>query len=232
MIKQIFSRLGRKKNTPGGADNNFLLKDMPPIGDKTSGQTDPSVVPLHSTPRPIIPKKKDSAEVLQDAFDKLVGKLEGINDNLSAQIKQNEKLVEKMDALPELLTPLPKAVQEQQAAFAQVAEQLKDKVTRDEKVADELIGIHEKVAVSAEVDAKMCDNFEQFSGTLSKLDIDMVHQTEWIQHMGQTLAANERYVKDAMAKQQTRFYWICGISLAVSLLAVAGLVVGILLMRG
>lgn len=232
MIKQIFSRLGRKKNTTKGLDDNTLLKDLPPIGKKFPGQDDSSIVPLHATPRPIAPKKKDSAEVFQEAVDKLVDKLEGINNNLDAQIKQNEQLVQKMDSLPEMLTPLPKAVEEQRAAFAQVAEQLQNKVARDEKVAEELIGIHEKVAESAQVDAKMCENFGQFHETLTKLNADTVHQTEWIQHMGQALAANERYVNREMTKQQTRFYWVCGISLGVSLLAIAGMIIGIILLRG
>lgn len=232
MIKQIFSRFGRKKNNSGGSDNRVLMKDMPSVGENAPGETGSSVVPLHSTPRPIVPKKKDSAEVFQEAVDKLVDKLEGINNNLAAQIQQNERLVEKMDALPDMLMPLPRAVEEQRAAFAQVAEQLREKVARDEKVAVELIGIHEKVAASAEVDAKMCENFGHFTETLDKLDADTVHQTEWIQHMGQTFVAGERYIKEAMAKQQTRFYWICGISLGVSLLAVVGLVVGIVLLRG
>ena len=125
---------------------------------------------------------------------------------------------------------LPKAVEEQRLAFAQVAEQLQQKVARDEKVAEELSGIHERVAASVEVDAKMCDNFSTFSDTLGKLDEDTVCQTEWIQHMSQMFSASERYIKFALAKQQRRFYWVFGISVGICFLAIVALIVGIVLL--
>lgn len=229
MIKQIFSRFGRKKDGPV---SDVLLKDLPTCGSPSASNPDSSVVPLRSAVTPLVPKKKDSAEVFQEAVDKLVSKLEGINDHLASQIRQNERLVEKMDALPAMLMPLPKAVEAQQAAFAQVAEQLRDKIARDEKVADELTGIHEKVAASADADVKLCETFGAISETLTKLDADTTHQTEWIQHMGHTFASSERYMKDILNKQQTRFYWVCGILVSISLLAVVGLIVGIILLRG
>lgn len=230
MIKSIFSRLGRKKNHSATTQGSVAIDPMA-AAETDSGQNS-AVVPLRTGPAPIVNKKKDSAEVFQEAVDKLVDKLEGINENLGAQIRQNEQLVEKMDALPEMLTPLPKAVEEQRAAFAQVAEQLRGKVARDEKVAEELCGIHEKVAASAEVDTKMCESFSQFSETLGKLDADTVSQTEWIQQMSRTFSASERYIKYTLARQQVRFFWIFGISLGICLLAVVGLIVGIFLLRG
>lgn len=232
MIKQIFSRFGRKKSQPTPSEGGVSLENLPETGVSGDSEANPSVVPLRSGANPIVSKKKDSAEVFQEAVDKLVGKLEGINDNLASQVQQNERLVERMDTLPGMLSPLPKAVEEQRAAFAEVAEQLRAKVSRDAKVAEELSGIHEKVAASAEVDAKMCESFDGFSETLSKLDTDTVSQTEWIQQMSRTFSASERYIKYALNRQQVRFYWILGISLGVSLLAIVGLIVGIVLLRG
>lgn len=230
-IKEIFSKMGlRRKNKSKSSDSSVLL-DEPPQSDKNSSgdREQSSVVPLRSNS--MVTKKKDGAEVFNEAVDKLVGKLENINDNLASQVKQNQQLVERMDAIPEMLSTMPKAVEEQRQAFAQVAEQLRQKVARDEKVAEELSGIHEKVAAGAEVDAKMCDNFSTFSETLSKLDNDTVSQTEWLEQMNRTFAASERYLKYAMAKQQTRFYWVLAISLGVCLAVVIGLIVGIVLLR-
>ena len=228
MFRRIFG-LSKKKQASGfnsSSGSDVLIKDYaaPP------GSGDGSVVPLRGNS--MITKKKDSAEVFQDAVDKLVEKLESINDNLSSQVQQNEQLVKRMDTLPPMLSRLPQAVEEQRAAFAQVAEQMAAKVARDEKVAEELSGIHEKVAQAAEVDAKMCDNFSTFSDTLGKLDEDTVCQTEWIQHMSQMFSASERYIKFTIAKQQVRFYWVFGISLAVCFLAIVTLIVGIVLLRG
>lgn len=228
MFRRIFG-IG-KKNKPSAYNSDpasVLLKDYDPA---SLAGGDGSVVPLRGNSA--ITRKKDSAEVFQEAVDKLVEKLESINTNLSSQVQQNERLVERMDMLPGMLSRLPKAVEEQRVAFAQVAEQMKAKAGRDEKVAEELSGIHEKVAASAEVDAKMCDNFGTFSDTLGKLDEDTVSQTEWIQQMSRTFSASERYIKYTLAKQQIRFYWVFGISLAVCFLAIVTLIVGIVLLRG
>jgi chromosome segregation ATPase len=223
MIKQIFSKIGWNRNK---SKSSVLLKDF-----SDSEESNPSsAVPLHASP--MVTKKKDNIEVFNEAVEKLVGKLEHINENLSSQVQQNQQLVERMNTLPEMLMPLPKAVAEQRQAFAQVAEQLREKVARDEKVGEHLSGIHEKVTQAAAVDARMCDSFSAFSETLSKLDHDTVSQTEWLQQMNQTFSATERYLKYALAKQQARFYWVLGISLGISVLAIAGLIIGIFLLRG
>jgi len=234
MIKQFFSKMGwsgNKSKSAASFKSSVSLKDIPQADKPDShGPMDSSVVPLRSNA--LVAKKKDSAEVFNEAVDRLIAKLEDINTNLASQVQQNQHLVERMDQLPGMLMPLPKAVEEQRQAFAQVAEQLRQKVARDEKVAQELSGIHEKVTEAADVDAKMYDTFGTFSETLSKLDTDTVAQTAWLQQMSQTFSASERYLKYALARQQTRFYWIFGISLTVCILAIGTMIAGLLLMKG
>lgn len=232
MFMRIFG-IGRKKDrlksdsylsASGVAVHDDLLS---PHSDSTA-----SVVPLR-TPDSMIPKKKEPAQVFDEAVTRLVDKLESINNNLDQHVHQSQQLLQRMDTLPDMLKTLPDAVQEQRQAFALVAEQLRQKVARDEKVAEELAGIHEKVAASTEMDAKMCDNLCKFSGTLSKLDQDTVSQTEWIQQMSRSFSASERFMKYTLARQQSRFFWIFGISLGVCFFAIAGLIIGIaLLLRG
>lgn len=223
MIRRLFG-IGRKKQKPiqpsGASNNSVLLADNMPGATQTT--PDGSVVPLRTTELPV-KKKKDTAEVLNEAVNRLVEKLEGINDNLDSQIKQNQQLVERMDALP-------KAVEQQRQAFSDVAVQLRQKLENDENVARELSGIHEKITTSAEIDRQMAQNFSGFSETLSKLDNDTVCQTEWIQQMSKTFSASERYIKYTLAKQQMRFYWVFGIALGVSFFAIVGLIIGIVLL--
>lgn len=189
-----------------------------------------AVVPLHG--ESMVKKKKEPAEVFNEAVEKLVDKLEGINNNLDTQIQQNQKLVERMDTLPELLSSLPESVKQQQKAFADVAEQMRHKVQRDENVAQQLSGIHEKVAASTEIDTQMYESFKMFSGSLAKLDEDTAAQTEWLRQMSNTFSSNEQYIKFTVEKQQKRFYWILGISLGVCIFAVAALTVGIIMLLG
>lgn len=223
MFRRIFG-IGQKKSSGKPAASGGATKLADP---KSASDQSTSVVPLQS-PQAIANRKKEPAEMLNEAVDKLVDKLEGINDHLGRQVQQNQQLVERMDTLPQLLSSLPEAVQEQRQAFAGVAEQLRQKVERDEKVAEELIGIREKVAASVEIDTKMSESFSAFSETLGKLDRDTVCQTEWLEQISSTFVATERYLKHTLAQQQTRFYWVLGISLGVCLFAVAGLVTGLM----
>jgi len=228
MFRRIFG-IGKKKNSSQNISNtsggSVGLDDFPYTSEDSMNT---SVVPLHGSQTAV--RKKNSAEMFNEAVEKLVDKLEGINDNLSEQVRQNQQLVQRMDGLPDMLSTLPKAVEEQRQAFARVAEQLSQKVERDAKVAEELAGIHEKVTTSTEIQSKMGDNFGKFSDTLDRLDQDTVNQTEWLQQISRTFLASERYMKYTLSKQQTRFYWIFGISIGICFLAVVGLIIGIVLM--
>jgi len=227
MFRRIFGIGKRKENTtdnPLHSDSSVALEDA-----GSDSEVNASVVPLHSA-QSIAKKKKDPAEILNEAVEKLVDKLEGINDNLQQQVEQNQQLVKRMDTLPELLSSLPGAVEQQREAFAQVAEQLEKKVERDAKVAEALGSIRDHVAESVEMDAQMNERFGTFSDALTKLDLNATNQTAWLEQINSTFSASERYVKYAFAKQQTRFYWVFGISLGICLLSVIGLIIVIVLM--
>ena len=226
MFRRIFG-IGKKKSNH---KNENLILGFGVATDQFSDANTPgsNVVPLHGDS--LVKKKKEPTEVFNEAVEKLVDKLEGINNNLEQQIQQNQRLVERMDQLPELLKSLPESVQQQQAAFADVAEQMRQKVQRDENVAEHLSGIHQKVAAAADVDLEMCEQFKAFSGTLNKLDTDTATQTEWLQHISHTFADSGRYLKYAIDKQQKRFYWVLGISLGICLFAVIVLTFGMLIL--
>jgi chromosome segregation ATPase len=232
MFRRIFGIGGKKRKPKSDLHGSATAVTLEEFVAKSEPNGGGSVVPLHSAPM-AVKKKKDSAEMFNDAVNKLVDKLEGINHNLDRQVQQNQQLVQRMDVFPDMLSTMPKAVEEQRQAFARVAEQLARKIEHDEKVAVELVGIHEKVAASAEIDAQMSENFSKFSDTLGKLDQDTVCQTEWLQQISHTFLASERYMKHTLAKQQKRFYWVFGVSLGVCFFVVVALIIGIaLLMKG
>ena len=76
MIKQIFSKIGWSKNKSESSGKSVAVKDFPDTSGEPS--TNPAVVPLRSGA--MVTKKKDSAEVFNEAVEKLVGKLESINE--------------------------------------------------------------------------------------------------------------------------------------------------------
>lgn len=236
MIKQLFSRLcGRGEKFSG---QSVLIKDYAAGGDGNGGS---AVVALRNGVRgaaeQAVARKKEPGEVFTESVDRLVTKLEGINDSLSRQIQQNERLVQKLDELPTLLAPVPDAVNQQRQALFQMAEQLRRKVEQDEALSmllaklpdlagrqtESLEAIEERLSTAAEVDTKMAGTFEQVVESMGKLDAETASQTEWLQRMSLTFSDNERMIKETLVRQQRRFFWVFGICVGVCLIAVAGL---------
>jgi regulator of replication initiation timing len=229
MFSRIFCFGKKKQALPAQEkEGSLLLKDFSPEKDLGVRSFDAQVVPLRSPENEAaLKKKKESSELFSEAVNKLVDKLEGINSNLDRQIQQNEQLVLKMETLPELLGSLPQAVDRQERIFDEISLQMRQKMAQDEKTAKELSGIHEKVTACAEMDAKMSEHFGAFTRSLTKLDDDTLNQTEWIQHLNRSFSSNEQFLRDSLGKQQIRFYWLFGVSLAVSLLTMIALVIAI-----
>lgn len=243
MIKQFFTKFcGRGGKSSG---NSVLIKDYSSSEhrDKDAG----AVVPLHGpngVSEQAIARKKEPAERFAETVDRLVDKLEGINDNLSRQTQQNERLVQKLDELPTLLAPVPDAVNQQRHALFQMIEQLKRKVEQDEAMtmllaklpehsgrqAESLEAIEDKLSNAADSNAKMSEVFERVSDSLCKLDADTVNQNEWLQQMSRTFTDNERLIKETLAAQQRRFFRVFAISIIISLIAITGLAIALIMM--
>lgn len=224
MLRRIFCFGKKKQNATHAATGSVSVTSAPESANGADRSSDLQVVPLRSPEAELaLRKKKDPSELFNDAVNKLVDKLEGINGNLDRQVQQNERLVAKMDALPELLGTLPEAVDRQQRIFDEIAGQMRQKASQDEKTFAELSGIREKVSASVELDAKMSENFGEFAKSLTKLDDDTLSQTEWLQHLNRSYSSSEEFLRESLRKQRVHFYVIFGVSLAISLLTVSGL---------
>lgn len=231
MFRRIFgfgkNRKARKQQENEGS---LLIKDFQSeTGDNSPANT--QVVVLRSPDvEAALKKKKDSAELFSDAVNKLVEKLEGINTSLDLQVHHNQQLVEKMDRLPELLSSLPGNAERQEKIFTELTEQMRQKTRQDERSVEALSGIHEKVTACAEIEGKISDHFVDLGRSLTKLDENTVSQTDWIQHLNRSYTSSEQYLRDALTKQQKRFYWLFGLSLAVSVLTLTALAVAVIML--
>jgi chromosome segregation ATPase len=239
MIKQLFSKLwGRDEKSSG---SSVLIKDYPSNTHATAS----AVVPLHGAGASdqVLTRKKETVERFTESVDRLVEKLEGINDNLSRQTQQNERLAQKLDELPTLLTPVPDAVHQQRQALFQMAEQLRRKLEQDEALTqllaklpeqtvrqtESLEAIEDRLSTSADVDTKMTATFEKVSDSLGKLDAGTASQIEWLQQMSRAFSDNERLVKETLLAQQRRFFRVFVISVLISLVSITGLVIAMVL---
>jgi hypothetical protein len=190
--------------------------------------------------------KRSKMDVFEDAINRMVDKLDGINDNLHRQNEQNAELIRRIDKLPHLVETLPRAMDSQKQVVDELIGQLKIKSVKDKQLAEVIAQIpsetarqsnvlkeiSQKMSVCAESDVRMTEGFNRFKDSLVQLDRDTVLQTEGIGQMTRTFAESDRVIKQVIQKQQKHFLIMLAVSLGVCTLAIASLIVGIIVLTG
>ena len=214
-----------------------MIKDYASKDKNTAASTSQAVA-LHGSAESreqAVARKKDPAERFTESVDKLVEKLEGINDNLSRQTKQNEYLVKKLEDLPRLLSPLPAAVNQQRDALVEMIEQLR----RRRAAASQTLSRCRVAGVRRSLEAigtifrppRTIKIARHSAGLrkLSKLDAEVNGEIEWLQKMSQSFTENEKFLRDTLTAQQRKFFRLFAVVVGVSLAAITALVVILLL---
>ena len=185
--------------------------------DEISAQSDKVVV------KAVQPKSKaESLEKLQAGFDKLIDKLQGINEHLNRQIVQNKELMSRIEQLPQLLEGFPALLENQKQLTEQLLEQLKAATAKNQqfidaveriptetaKQTDALVDIDHQLAAAADTDVQMAESFNKFNQILDKLNQSTTAHTDGILQMSKTFATSDRYLKYIVSRQNKRFMWI------------------------
>ncbi|MHC5059613.1 MAG: hypothetical protein ACYTFK_00810 [Planctomycetota bacterium] len=187
--------------------------------------------------------RNENAEMFHAAFKDLISQLGDINQHLDRQIVQHEKLMHRIDELPQLLENVPDAVKSQKHMVDGLIEQLQSKTLKEQQFVDiiakipdqaakqtnALVDMNQKLSVSADIDSQINENLNKFNQTLGKLDTDTVSQTDSIMQMNKTFAASDRHLKYIMSRQNKRFLWVFSIAMTVSTLVIIALAAIILL---
>jgi len=186
--------------------------------------------------------KPETLEKLQAGFDKLIDKLQGINEHLNRQVTQNEEMMSRIEQLPQLLEGFPELLDNQKQVTGQLLEQLKAAAIKNEqfietvekiptetaKQTDALVDIDHQLAAAADTDVQMAESFNKFNETLDKLNQSTITHTDSIKQMGKTFATSDRYLKYIISRQSKRFVWIfiAAISVcAVVILILTGIII-------
>jgi ABC-type transporter Mla subunit MlaD len=178
--------------------------------------------------------KAESLEKLQVGFDRLIDKLQGINEHLNHQVTQHEDLMGRMEKLPQLLESFPAIVENQKQLTQQLLAQLEATSLKDQqfidavekipsetaKQTDALTNIDHQLAAAADTDTQVVENFNKFNQSLENLNQSTVSQRDSIMQMSRTFAASDRYLKYIISRQNKRFMWIFVITVTVCLLAI------------
>lgn len=186
--------------------------------------------------------KAESLEKLHGGFDKLIDKLQTINEHLNRQTTQNEELIGRIEQLPQLLERFPSFLENQKEMLQQLLEQFQVAAVKNQqfleavekipteaaKHTDLLVEIDHQLSAAADVDVQMVESFEKFNEMLGKLNQSTRLQIDSINQINKTFATSDRYLKYIIARQNKRFMWlfIVAISICVAVVFVlAGIII-------
>lgn len=186
--------------------------------------------------------KGQSLEKLEAGFEKFINQLQGINDNLSQHINQQENLIKRLDNLPKLLESFPVVADSQKQLTEKLLEELKINVTKQQQFIDvvskipaetsrqtnALSNIDHQLAAAAEADAQMVHSLNKFNESMENLNKNAMENTDGLLQMNRTFSASERYLKYLLHVQSKRFMWILVGSLSLCMLAIlilAGIII-------
>jgi hypothetical protein len=190
--------------------------------------------------------RRDSAEKLQEGFNRLIDQLQQINEHLNDQVSQHHELMGRVRQLPQLLESLPSAVENQKMLTTQLLDQLRSTAAKDQQFlevvgripvetsrqTDTLTSIDRQLAAAADADVQMASGFLKFKDTLDRLNNNTVSNTEGILQMSKTFATSDRYLKYVVNKLNKRYAWVFGVAVSVCAAAICTLTGIILYLAG
>lgn len=237
------SRDGRRVDSYVAVDEDGLIRDDAAVVTAQADGKRPKPGGLEIVKKGGGLDRKENVEMLGKAFDSLINQLSGINEHLDRQITQHEKLMQRIDELPQLLENIPDSVQSQKQLVDGLIEQLQGKALKEQQFVDivkkipaesakqthALVDMNQKLSVATDIDVQINENLNRFNQTLGKLDTNTVSQTDSIMQMSKTFAASDRHLKYVMSRQNNRFLWVFSIAIGVCTFAIIALAVIILM---
>jgi chromosome segregation ATPase len=236
MWEKLMRRLGFKQSRFdifGDVDELGLLRTSPDRDD-SYGRSDNAE---QSLARKSL-DRSPSLERMQEGFNRLIGQLEGINENLAQQAHQQQELIDKISQLPKVVESFPSAIANQQRMIEHLSQQMEAAAAGNrqfidavKKIPDEamrqtdaLHSINRQLSSLADTDMVMNENFAKFNGALEKLSSTTSGQTDGIIQMSQTFEASDRYLKHLISQQNKRFTWIFFAAMGVCVFVILALI--------
>ena len=176
-------------------------------------------------------------ENLQTSLNKVVDKLQVMNNSLQQQLNQHSELMEKLEQMPQLVKGFPSMQDSQEKISSQLARQIADMQSTSEQFVeaveripaemgrqtDLLEEINEQLSIEADSEDNMASGFRKFNDILNRLNQNTFNHTESILQMSKTFATSEKYLKYVISRQNRMFIWLFAVSISVCFLAIAAL---------
>lgn len=214
-------------------DDGLMAKDVEDTAsaDLSQAKRGASAVNLQNTSA----GQLERYEKIQVSLRRFIDKLQTMNNNLEQQFKQHRELIEKLDAMPELVKNLPSMVDNQEKIRTQLAEQIADMQSKNEQFVeavekipsemgrqtDLLEEINEQLSIKADAEDNMASGFRKFNEILARLNQNTLNHTDSIMQMSKTFSTSEKFLKYVISRQNKQFIWLFAVSLSVCFVAIA-----------
>jgi chromosome segregation ATPase len=219
------------------AGDDQTLTDLPP-------DLNPEAESRPSLFRPFA--KRDAAiQSLQAGFVTLTDLMVGIRENLEAQGKRQDELLEHLSRLPAVLEQLPESSRTQaetlKALHLELAGQheqhrrltdILDHVSKSSvQQRDVLEGLQDRVERMRQTDEQIANNLMNVGSTMTELGKSTSTGAQILENLRDNIASRDNELQNLLAKQSTRFTVMLSIAIFLSIGAlVAVAVVGYLLL--
>jgi uncharacterized phage infection (PIP) family protein YhgE len=185
-------------------------------------------------------ERRESAEKVQEGFNRLVDQLQRINDHLGQQLNQHEELMNRVRQLPQLLESFPQMVESQRELSGELAGQIRMAAARQEQFLNAvgqiptetarqtrtLGAIHSQLEMAAQADVELVTCFGRVGRTLDQLDTNTADSTAGMRKFRKSAAARDRYMVLALSKFQRRIVWLFA-GFAVLCVAAVSAIIGL-----
>lgn len=186
--------------------------------------------------------KAASIEKLQEGFDNLIDKLQGINEHLDKTVSQQNELMQRIEKLPGLLESFPSYTESQLQTNKELLEHLKSSSAKDEQLiqaveklptqanrqTETLADINRQLSIVADGDRQMNESFTDFKSAVDKLNSNTESTVKSIETMNSSFTTSDQDLKTLIQIHNKRFTWVfigaMGVCL-IAIIALAGIIV-------
>jgi|GEM_PF-3762105 len=178
--------------------------------------------------------KNAPIEKLQEGFDSLIDKLQGINEHLDKTVSQQNELMHRIEKLPGILENFPSYAESQKQTNQELLEYLKSSSAKDEQLiqaveklpaqanrqSEALGDINRQLSEVADCDRQMNESFSQFRSAVDHLNENTSSQTKSIEHINDSLATSNQDLKKLLESQNRQFLWIFLTALGICVIVI------------
>ncbi len=242
----VWKRMGgwlRGPHNPAGGDEigNLDAEGMLVDPDENPPEVQPEPPePEQSPPSPVLFRgKKDQLAAVEDGFTKLVDVLESMNENVLMHRRQSAGMHSKIESLAESLENLPGGIAEQSQILRgmtdeiknqsfkhqQLSEIIKDLPESNREQVEQLNCIVNNLESSLENQVRQVESFNKFDVSVNGMLENSRAQAASLSNIGDMLENSQSHLQDMVNKQNKRFGWLLGVTVAMAVAVIGAVVV-------